>query len=209
MSIWESYPIRYRSDEIKQILVAIKAGECVSVVGLSGAGKSNLMGFLAHRITQGPRFYFIDCNDLPAADANALLEALTVALGESQNNTPSLQSLIQIIDRKLNNDAKGICILLDRFDLFQLDTESGKAAANNLRALRDRFKYALTYVISTRRPLDPASELTELFYANTLWLGPLNDEDAHWSIQQFAARHGLDWNAMTIGSICSLSKGYP
>jgi len=52
MSVWDSYPPDYRAAEVRAITGATRAGECVSVVGLSGAGKSNLLGFLADRHVQ-------------------------------------------------------------------------------------------------------------------------------------------------------------
>ena len=48
MSVWDSYPANYRAREVQYIHTAVQAGECVAVVGLSGAGKSNLIGFLAN-----------------------------------------------------------------------------------------------------------------------------------------------------------------
>jgi hypothetical protein len=209
MSIWDSYPDNYRTDEVHHILQAVNAGECVSIVGLSGAGKSNLMGFLAHRVTDGPAFHLVDCNDLVEPDAASLLGAIAHSLDESQPQMVSISTLIQLLQKMLKASSSRICILLDRFDLFQLDQTAGKTLANNLRALRDRFKYDLTYVISTRRPLDPASELTELFFANTLWLGPLNRENSRWSINQFATRHTLNWSSGIVEEIYNCSNGYP
>ena len=49
MSEWQTYPAEYRQKEITQILKAVRAGESAALVGLSGAGKSNLVGFLYHR----------------------------------------------------------------------------------------------------------------------------------------------------------------
>jgi len=64
MTGWEDYPENYRAREVAEIRDAICAGECVSVIGLSGSGKSNLMGFLARRIglPQGcPQCMLVDC----------------------------------------------------------------------------------------------------------------------------------------------------
>jgi ABC-type phosphate/phosphonate transport system ATPase subunit len=54
MSVWDTYPVTYRQNEVQSILAAVRAGECAAVVGLSGAGKSNLMGFLANRADAFP-----------------------------------------------------------------------------------------------------------------------------------------------------------
>ena len=49
MPNWEAYPPDYRAEVVTAIEAAVRGGESVSVVGLSGAGKSNLLGFLAQR----------------------------------------------------------------------------------------------------------------------------------------------------------------
>ena len=209
MTIWDSYPANYREPEIQAIIRAVQAGECVSVVGLSGSGKSNLMGFLAHRITQGPYFCPIDCNDLPAGDFPSLLTAMAEKLDGPPSSPATFESLTSSIKTKLETNPQKLCFLLDRFDLFQLDTPTGENLSNNLRSMRDRYKYELTYVVSTRRPLELSNELSELFFANTIWLGPLSVENAKWSIAQFADRHGLEWDDSITEQIYAISRGYP
>ena len=49
MSVWDEYPEDYRTSQVQAILSAVQAGESVALVGLSGSGKSNLLGYLAHR----------------------------------------------------------------------------------------------------------------------------------------------------------------
>jgi hypothetical protein len=53
------------------------------------------------------------------------------------------------------------------------------------------------------------SELSELLFANQIWLGPLSREDARWSAQQFAARRRLDWDEETINKLVEISGRYP
>ena len=209
MSVWDQYPSTYRNSEVQSILRAVDSGECVSIVGLSGAGKSNLIGFLAHRVTTGPRFICVDCNNLPQADISSLFAAILHQLDVVAAAPVPLKALIQAIGAALKESPRGLCILLDRFDLFQQDPAGLKTLYNNLRALRDEFKYTLTYVISTRRPLDKTSEFAELFFANTIHLGGLSLEDATWSINQFQSRRKLTWTDETVKAIYALSKGYP
>ena len=83
MSIWDRYPEVYRFEEIRLILNAVGAGDCVAVVGLSGSGKSNLVGFLANRagtlasvhadVAKGglPQFVLVDCNRLVESSSSA------------------------------------------------------------------------------------------------------------------------------------------
>jgi hypothetical protein len=209
LSTWENYPNNYRESEIQAILKAVKAGECVSVIGLSGAGKSNLLGFLANRVNAGVKFAAVDCNDLPGADSVALLKACVEAISATINEPPTLSLLNSLVKEQLTDYPGGVCFLLDRFDLFNSPTPENAHVAGNLRALRDRFKYRLTYITSTRVPLDPNSELAELFYAHTFWLGTLSRADALWSIGEYVKRGQLGWSETECEDVRALSGGYP
>lgn len=82
MNIWDSYPPTYRQREIAALLQAVRAGECAALIGLSGAGKSNLLGFFANRVQQPELldFLLLDCNRLPSASASGLLTLLAESL---------------------------------------------------------------------------------------------------------------------------------
>jgi len=82
MDIWLSYPAAYRSREVQYILTAVQAGDCAAVIGLSGAGKSNLLGFIAHRLSGPdlPEFLLVDCNRLGSPTAPAFLALVAAAL---------------------------------------------------------------------------------------------------------------------------------
>ena len=212
MSAWDAYPEDYRADEVRAILAALQAGECVSLVGLSGAGKSNLTGFLYYRRNSGRlSFIFIDGNRAQPRTAQGLFRAMRQALGDpgdpADTSGEDFPALERAVDRKLNETPGGLCLLLDRYDA--LSEEERRAAAGPLRALRDAHKYRLTYLTATRRPLDPNDELAELFYANTLWLGPLSRPNARWSAGQYADRRGQAWSAETVESLIDASWGYP
>jgi hypothetical protein len=210
MSVWANYPQTYRHSEVEHILSAVQAGECVAVIGLSGAGKSNLLGFIAQRLNGPglPDFVLVDCNRLASPAAPAFMDLIGVSLADANTSArPGLARLQALVASHLERNPAGLCLLIDRFDLLP-ESELG-SLASNLRALRDTFKYSLTYVIASRRPLDPDSELAELVYAHTLWLGPLAPEDARWSAAQFAARRGLEWPQATLDRLVELSQGYP
>ncbi len=208
MSAWDAYPSDYRAAEVRQIQNATRAGECVMVVGLSGAGKSNLMGFLYHRAgPDGPSYRLIDGNRAQPRTAGSLFVLIQQALGAPSPEGATLPALEQAVTHQLNQASGGLCLLLDRYDA--LSPEERGLASGPLRALRDAFKYQLTYVVAVRRPLAPADELAELFYANTLWLGPLAPSDARWSASQYATRRGLEWNAAVLDELVRLSWGYP
>lgn len=220
MSTWDEYPADYRYRELGAILAAVNAGECVSVVGLSGSGKSNLLGYLANRCDASIacRFILVDCNRLTEISQGALFSTVLAAMDEF---LPQGEKGRRPVDRaedgglgaletavsQLLKDGGGVCLLFDRFE--PLAAAGNPAIFSNLRALRDRFKYSLTYVTATRRPLDPLTELAELFYANTLWLGPLGESDGRWNVERYARRKSLAWGAPTVEAILRLSGAYP
>lgn len=211
-SAWDAYPPDYRAAEVRAIVDAITAGECVSVIGLSGSGKSNLMGFLAQRVSvAGCRLALIDCNRLPEHTPQALLRLIRCALREDKaGDCLPVADELGALERTIAQALTGVSVLallLDRFDALPAD--GMPAVAGNLRALRDAHKFHLALVIATRRPLPPQSELAELFYANTIWLGPLSERDARWNIARFAARKGAQWDEETARQIIALSQGYP
>jgi hypothetical protein len=210
MSVWEEYPREYRAAEVQAALAAVRAGECVSVIGLSGAGKSNLMGFLANRCAREglPALILADCNRMEGTQPARLFDLLGEVLG-SEQPAANLRGLEPLVEAALRRTPAGLCLLLDRFDLLNTATPEATASASGLRALRDRFKYRLTCITATRRPLQPHSELAELFYANTLWLGPLVMPDALWSAGQYARRRGLDWDTGCLARLAEYSWGYP
>jgi DNA-binding winged helix-turn-helix (wHTH) protein len=221
MSIWDQFPSNYRQREVEQIVQAVCSGECVAVIGLSGSGKSNLLGYVAHRATPKPgcpHFIMVDCNRLsehtPVAFFRLLLNSLDGISVEPESParaTDQLTALEAAIEHGVGSQ-HGMCLLLDRFDAL-IDWPDFKAIASNLRALRDTFKYQLTYVIATRRELDPGSELAELFFGHTYWLGPLAHNDALWSAardgKRFAAISQRDWDNSSLEKLVDISWGYP
>jgi hypothetical protein len=194
---------------VEAILSAARAGECVALVGLSGAGKSNLMGFLYHRCggLEDLSLALVDANRARPPTAAGLFGLAHQSLGGGEPAAGEPAALEAAVGQALERTGGGLCLLFDRFDTL---SEAERAlAAGPLRALRDAYKYRLTFVTATRRPPDPRDELAELFYAHTLWLGPLSRENALWSAAQYGARRGLGWDAAQLDRLVSLSWGYP
>lgn len=216
MSIWDTYPITYRNTEVRAITGAAQAGECTAIAGLSGSGKSNLLGYVANRLGRSgttpdvsnphPAFLLVDCNQLGDGNAVGLLDLIHGALGGTAGEMEGYTGVEHAL-RKVLQDSPGVCLLFDRFDA--LGSDAIASVSGRLRALRDAFKYQLTYVIAARRPPEKSSELAELFYSHTFWLGSLSIEDAIWSAQQFANRKGLSWTPDTLHQAASVSQGYP
>jgi len=206
MSIWKTYPSDYREKEAQHIFSAVRAGECASVVGLSGVGKSNLMGFLAHRPDTFPHpNALVDCNRLRENSADELFRLIRRALGENTPAENEFDALDFLIENQLSENGGKLALLLDRFEILANDL----SIASNLRALRDTHKYQLTFVTATRRPLDPASELAELFFGHTIWLGPLSESDTRWNVNRYAQRIGKNWDISITAKMQALTWGYP
>ena len=209
MSVWDEYPEDYRTSQVQAILSAVQTGESVALVGLSGSGKSNLLGYLAHRSggeVAWPKLVLVDCNRLADASPASFFRLVRAALGDLSAAADELAALEAALSHRLA-ESTPLGLLLDRFDIL---TERAEAALfSNLRALRDMHKYELAYVIATRRPLDAHNELAELFYAHTIWLGPLSGSDIAWNVGRYARRSGLAWDETTAQQIGALSSGYP
>jgi energy-coupling factor transporter ATP-binding protein EcfA2 len=209
MSAWDDYPEDYRTSQVQSILSAVRAGESAALIGLSGSGKSNLLGYLAHRWGKAaarPRLVLVDCNRLADLSAAGFFRLLRAALGDQSTVADELGALEALLDRQLAGSSP-LGLLLDRFDV--LTEYPDQSIYSNLRALRDTHKYELAYVVATRHPLDPHNELAELFFAHTLWLGPLSESDAIWNVQRYARRSGLAWDMDVARQIGRLSGGYP
>jgi hypothetical protein len=206
MSIWKTYPADYREKEVVRILSAVQAGECASVVGLSGAGKSNLMGFLANRPDAFPHpNALIDCNRLRQNTSDELFRLIRRSLDENTPVDDEFVALDVLTENQLAENGGKLTLLLDRFEILAADS----AIASNLRALRDAHKYQLTFITATRRPLNPASELAELFFGHTIWLGPLSESDTQWNVTRYAQRVGQDWDQPVAAQMRELTWGYP
>jgi hypothetical protein len=221
MTEWTEYPASYRANETAAILRAAASGESVALVGLSGAGKSNLLGFVVRQASPSVRLVLVDGNRLAGHTPAALLSLMRQELEaawplEGAVGGPAggaLDGLEAAVGARLGGDVARLCFLLDLSQLIARDgrlmDQPAGAWFNNLRALRDRFKYRLAYVAATRHPLPPDNELAELFFGRTLWLGPLPAEDAAWSIGSFARRTGQAWVAGTVNAIAEVSGRYP
>jgi hypothetical protein len=184
------------------------------VIGLSGSGKSNLLGFIAQRVNQpGLDFLLIDCNRMNTPSSTAFFGLLRRAISEEKDGvnlavTEDLAELEELLAARLSSN-RNLCLLLDRFDVLT-GLPFFPGLAGNLRALRDMHKFFLSYVIATRRPLDQRTELAELFFGRTMWLGPLQKSDAFWSARRDLQRMlEQEVDETVLEKIVELSSGYP
>src|SRR6266508_3108925 len=136
MTTWDTYPPDYRAAEVHEIISAVQAGECAAVIGLSGSGKSNLLGFMASRVKPaGCRFVLVDCNRLVDPSTDALFRLIRRSLGSAETTTDEPSLLDATLEQREREWNVTIGLLLDRFD--GLAQSAPPALFNNLRALRD------------------------------------------------------------------------
>lgn len=180
---WADFPETYRAEQVSAILQWIAVGDSGVVVGGSGAGKSNLVGFMAGRPdvvarylpnqVQNRWFLYLDANSLPMmTTANFYRGLLYVIQDAATTLAPELTAEISGIMAKLpsGDDALGLYFALQRahtllirrtgkkvvwlIDRFDEACKRLEAGAlSSLRSLRDQFKGNLSYVAFTRFPL--------------------------------------------------------
>ncbi|PKO13182.1 MAG: hypothetical protein CVU39_20610 [Chloroflexi bacterium HGW-Chloroflexi-10] len=210
MSIWDNYPDNYRKSEIEQISASTNAGESIAIYGLSGSGKSNLLGYFCNRILKPNQRLWIDGNRLREKSSIGFIQLFLKQILKDNSSLdfhdPYL-ALEEIISQKFINETNNLVIVIDRLDL--LSGNEFYQFCGNLRALRDQYKYKVCYVIGTRKEFLLDNELAELMIGNAFWLGPLSKEDAYWSIQTYAQRKKRAWSEVEIELIYQQSCGYP
>jgi ABC-type dipeptide/oligopeptide/nickel transport system ATPase subunit len=208
-----AFPDQYRHLEVTKVIAALSAGDCVSVIGLSGAGKSNFLSFLsANRNSETHPLVLVDGNRLADSTAGSLFQSISDQLGNQRSEliADPFVKIEEILGEKLQNPDLSISILFDLgLNNAIMDSFFTSAISSRLRFLRDQYKYRLTYVFATRRPLPEHTELSELILRNTIWLGPLSQTDADWSIDNYCQRKILVWDDASKKRIAELSGGYP
>lgn len=101
---WRSYPVTYRAEALQTLADWIKAGESGSLIGLPGAGKSNLLGFLSHR-PEVLHHYLpadfgrlvlvqVDLNNLPGDDLATFFRVILRSLYEVRSQLSSLDEAL-------------------------------------------------------------------------------------------------------------------
>lgn len=180
---WADFPADYCQEHVRDILGWIRVGEGGVVVGMSGAGKSNLLGFLASRLdvvqahlgdaAASTCLLLLDANRLPSLTGTSFYRAMLQTLHRQracliESLRHDLSALYQgCID--CQDDLLLLGAVQDMHYLFcyeggrrvvwlmdRFDATCRRLDAqffNSLRALRDAFKSRLCYVVATRQPL--------------------------------------------------------
>jgi hypothetical protein len=133
---WQVYPVTYRAGAMTTLAGWIQAGESGSIIGLPGAGKSNLLGFLCHRPEAmqqylpdgfGPLALIqVDLNNLPGSDLSTLFRVILRSLYEARDRLiaieESLATSVEMLYRKVEEKTDPFLsqsALREAFLLFQ------------------------------------------------------------------------------------------
>ncbi len=106
-----------------------------------------------------------------------------------------------------------VVFLLDEFELIYPQLSQRTWA--NLRALRDKNKYSLSFVLFLRRdledvlPVTPEAEaFVELFQTNILGLKPYDLSGTELMLERLSRRQRLDWPVQYTAQVFDLSGGH-
>jgi hypothetical protein len=175
-------PLTYRAEIIAPLLASLMAGECCSVVGTNGVGKSNLVQHLLRpdvvehhlkRQTEALRFVVIDTNMLAEWEGWGFFEGLIAEILSNPEISVDEDTVTQLRaehDQVLSSIGhyalalRHCTRLLDvlcaasrivlLFDEFDpLFAQLPSKVLRNLRGLRDRYKYRLMYLTFSRQPI--------------------------------------------------------
>ena len=178
--VQQRYQRTYRAKEMQRLANWMLSGVSGSVVGMGGAGKSNLMRFLCDypnaldsylpNERQTVMVIEVDLNNLPANDLATLYRVILRSFYESRARfeadiqaiiTPLYHANRASLDPFLSQSAlRELLLHVEEqdmrvvlvFDRFDKFYESVTSElTDTLRGLRDRFKYNLSYIVGMRQ----------------------------------------------------------
>ncbi len=192
----------------------VARAQCVSLVGVNNIGKSHLLRHFQQEEVRARvvpeldarmQIFYVDCNRMLEVSEQAfyelvlrvLLQGLTRANSElKQRLRVAYDQLIappsklhiplsfnQAITTVVENQTAQTVFAFDEFD-SAFRALDGRVFLN-LRALKDRYGQALSYVTATHRRLihlrmgEDVDDFIELFGAHVHYITPLQEEDAH------------------------------
>ncbi len=179
---WSEYPLTYRAREMQILARWVALGASGSIVGLRGVGRSNLLGFLAHRPEalsthlskplERLLVVAIDLNNLPDPALVTFLRSLLRAFYEASAELPAaLQTLVthSFFENRATTDPFLPQSALREL-LFQLQVHDYRVVllldrfdgfgrmitpelGDTLIGLRDSFRDTLSYIVGIRQSL--------------------------------------------------------
>jgi hypothetical protein len=156
----------------------------------------------------------LDANEIAEmtdeAVSNLLVERLLAAAPVVSVKHHSLSVVVKAV---FEQDLRAIVFLFDQFDAVY-ETLNGRFFAN-LRAIRDEYKYRISFVLLSRHELAALAsspereEFEELFSSNTIGLGPYNKDDSLLLLQRVGSRYGQKLDARKSQTLIELTGGHP
>ncbi|MBN1178042.1 MAG: winged helix-turn-helix domain-containing protein [Anaerolineae bacterium] len=218
------------------------AGACCIVTGMSNTGKSSLLRYLVAQnapVSEGCTqvLIYIDCNRVLDLSEQGFYEVVLRATRSRLHQLSFPDDLIDPLDqayRKVTHPPnpfaiplgfiEGIETLLERaqcqftliFDEFDEPfAEIEGRMFLNLRALRDRYRNALTYIVGTERPLDQIRDDTETAEFRELFAGHIctmnltpNPEVERW-VQELAGQKGGQLSDEEVAFVVEQAGAHP
>jgi hypothetical protein len=220
------FPPDYREADVKKIMDAIYKLRSVSIVGLAGMGKSNVVRFIVSHPEVKKRylgdkaedfaFIHIDCAGPGCDNERGIYEEILYQLREKMGledipypDTSDTRQLQRALRRQVSNiEARlNLAIIFDYFD--EAYPRLGKGFFNYLAHLRNsRQRANISYVFATRRQLDHLYELQELL-DDVCWIGPLSYNDALGSIRRDEQRLGQMFGPAERDKLIAYMGGHP
>jgi hypothetical protein len=217
----------------------LQDGMCCALSGLSNTGKSTLLRALCTpEASEGAAWrVYVDCNRMldlseqgfyeavlravrahfrpPAAPAPVTerLEHAYRQVVEPSNPFAIPLGFIEGIEGLYEGVSHPVVLVLDEFDEPFAALE-GRTFLN-LRALRDRYRPALVYVVGVERPLDElrddaeTAEFRELFADHTCRLGMLAEAWSAERVRQVAAVAGTTLSEEEVNFVVEQAGGHP
>ncbi len=202
------YPQNHYTEEIQAIKQIIENYSSLFIMGISGAGKSNLLRFLVSNPAvqiKNTVFIYVDGNSLDWHQDQATLQEeiltlikqdLAVQCRLPQNSGPARYILRVWMTELSKNGPTHLVIVFDRSELLQQGLE--KTFFDYLRALRD-INPRLSYIFGGRNLLPEAfGALTDTLWNEPYWFGPLSIEDARLAIKRHLNRLGIELEEAAI-----------
>lgn len=233
--ILDRYPLEYRSEIVQPVLTAVTTGSSVCVVGLAGAGKSNLTLFLAQSavlehylpqsIAQATHVLVFQCRPGTQASSSiyaAMLNELQAVADKVQYTLPV--PLEAATAQHVRKAVKHLCVTARQRIVFVLDEfecliqHQPLEFFEELRNVRDevrttnRFAYVtLTHrmphrVVGNQRFEN--SKLFELLKSHIYALGPYGKADALGMLNALAAAQNVTVDPSYLVRICDAGGGH-
>ncbi len=194
------------------------------MVGLPGSGRS----ILFHALTNVPRILrfhlkkdaekyrliYLDLNFIPDKTTPAVLSFIGTRLDDQGLELNSLETLVDLVERKINRLKIGntkLILILDSFD--NLGGSQLTQLFKILKAIHDKNRFFLSYIFVVDREItgDKLSlfgNLGMLITENVFFLPPSEKDDVFWFIEESGKQYGVTVTGKQKEAIFKLSGGY-